>query len=185
MDIYFVTANKHKFGQAQRVLSKFITLHQLEDGKMEPKEWGIEKVAGYNAKKLADKTGKPVVVDDTGIFFDAYEDFPSHNAKWVIEKLGYEGIFKLLKGVSRKATFKCAVGFCRPGEQEKVFIGELQGEIGEEVKNKEKDTLPYNKIFKPNGYDKTLAEMDDDLMISLLHRTKAFEKLGAYLGEAT
>ena len=93
MDIYFVTTNKHKFVQARSVLSKFnITLHQLVEEKFEPKEWDIEKVAGFNAKELANKTNKPVVVDDTGIFFDAYENFPAQNAKWVFEKIGYKGI---------------------------------------------------------------------------------------------
>lgn len=179
-----MTKNKHKFINAQRVLSKYnITVHQLAEEKFEPKEWDIEKVAMHNAKVFANKTNKPVIVDDTGIFFKAYPNFPGQLAKWVFEKIDYEGIFQLLKDESRKATFKCAIAFCKPNENEKLFNGELSGEISKEIKNPEKDTLPYNKIFIPEGHNLTLAEMDEEELLPILHRTKAFEQLGAYLGE--
>jgi XTP/dITP diphosphohydrolase len=183
MDIYFVTKNKHKFINAQRVLSKYnITVHQLQEDKFEPKEWDIEKVAMHNAKEFANKINKPVIVDDTGIFFEAFQGFPGQLAKWVFEKIDYEGIFQLLKDESRKATFKCAIAFSN-SENEKLFNGELSGEISKEIKNPEKDTLPYNKIFIPEGHNLTLAEMDETELLPILHRTKAFEKLGADVGE--
>jgi len=183
MDIYFVTKNKHKFVNAQRVLSKYnIIVHQLQEEKFEPKEWDIEKVAMHNAKEFSNKTGKPVIVDDTGIFFEAFPGFPGQLAKWVFNKINYEGIFQLLKDESRKATFKCAIAFC-DGKNEKLFNGELSGEISKEIKNPEKDTLPYNKIFIPSGHNTTLAEMNDEQLLPILHRTKAFEQLGADVGE--
>ena len=95
--------------------------------------------------------------------------------------IGYEGIMRLLKGKSRKAYFRTAVGYCEPGKKPVVFDGVMKGEITEEVFDKEKDVLPYMRIFVAEGYDKVISRVPAEEKNRISHRGKAFRKLGEYL----
>lgn len=182
MKILFVTTNKHKFKEASAVLQNFsVELEQLDQEYEENHDSSLEEIVRSAAKKLADELNQPVVIEDTGLFFEAYNNFPGALPKFVFNSLGYEGILKLLEGKNRNASFKTIVGFCRPEQESVLFEGIMKGKIILEVKNIDKDVMPYDRFFVPEGKDKTVSEMTLEEKNKLSQRAKAFEEFGKYI----
>lgn len=182
--IVFVTTNKHKFQEVKSILKDYpIELERVSLEYEENHDQGIEKIARRAAKKLANELKKPVMVEDTGLFFKAYHNFPGALPKFVINSLGFKGIFKLLEGESREAHFKIAAAFCEPGGEPVLFEGIMKGKITKKVYNKDKDVMPYDKIFIPEGQNKTISDLTMKEKNSLSHRAEAFRKFGKYIAK--
>jgi non-canonical purine NTP pyrophosphatase (RdgB/HAM1 family) len=182
MKLYLATTNKHKADEIQEILKPYEIIIAITDcEKVEPKEWSLEKTAAENAERIANTIGKPVLVDDTGVFFDAYNDFPGINPKWVFERLGYKGLLKLVEGETRTAHFKTAAAICFPGEKPSVFVGELKGTIAERPFDLDKDVLPYERIFIPHTYSVIFSQLSRENKNKISHRGIAFRKAGEYV----
>src|SRR3989338_7512826 len=152
MKLYFATQNQHKLDEARAVLSEFdIEVEQLGDKGAEDKNATVQEVARRAARELAQKHDKPVIVDDTGVFFTAYQNFPGAHPKLMFDCLGYEGLLTLLAGKARDAYFLTAIAFCLPGEDPILFEGRLDVRISMVPFNTDRDVLPYERIFVPEG----------------------------------
>lgn len=184
MKVYFATKNKHKLMEAKAVLAESdIDVEQIKASYPEDKDDLMENVARKGARLVADKLKKPVVVEDTGLFFEAYPGFPGPMPKFVFEKIGYEGIFRLLKDRNRNAYFKTVAAYCESGEEPILFDGVMKGRITEKVFNEDRDAMPYDRIFVPDGYDVTISDMELETKNSFSQRAQAFKKLARYLTE--
>ena len=67
-----------------------------------------------NLERMAsafEKIRKPLIVEDTGFFLDAYKGFPGQHSKWIFQKIGFNGLFKLLEKKTRKAHFYTVICF--------------------------------------------------------------------------
>ena len=180
--IIFITTSKHKFEEVSAVLKKYdIVLEQLVLDYVENKEDSMEEVCKKAAEELAAKLNKEIIVEDTGLYFNAYNNFPGALPKFVIKGIGFDGIFRLLKNKDRSAYFKSVIGYGRPGKEVKIFNGIMTGKITEEVIAPKKDVMPYDHIFIPNGYDKVIAQMTMEEKNSFSQRGKAARKFGEYL----
>ena len=180
--VYFVTGNSGKFREARNVLKKYdVKLKQIKYSKPEDKKLSTEKIAENAARILVKKFKKSIIAEDTGIFFEAYKDFPGRNSKVIFNKLGLNGILKKLENKTRKAYFKTAIGYAN-GKRIRVFVGYCKGTIAENPRGKLEENLPYDTIFIPKGYSKVFAEiMKTKQKIS--SRVRAFDKLGEYLSK--
>lgn len=188
VDISFLTKNTHKYNEAKEALKlyKSIQIVQLPEEKLEYKDDSvsdpIKEIALRAAQEGANLYNKIVVAEDTGLFFTAYHDFPSLNTKWVIKRLNYDGIFRLLDGKDRTAYFLCVVAMCKPNEKPIAFEGRIYGHITEKVYGENIDCMDYDRIFIPNGSDVPFSLiMESKVQIS--HRKIAFQKLGEYLSK--
>lgn len=182
--IKFITSNKHKVAEIGLILKDYdVELEQVNIDYPENKEDSVEEVAKKAAKNLAEELGDSVIVEDTGIFFNAYNNFPGAHPKFIMDTIGFEGIFRLLEGKDR--SFKCetVIAYCEPSGEPILFIGEMTGEVINEVVNLGADTMPYNHILVPAGWKKTVAEMNEEEKASVLQRAKAAHKLGEYLSK--
>lgn len=184
MIINFVTTNQHKVAEAKQVLSAFdIDVKQLDVEYEENHDDDIEQIALTAAAKLSQELNIPIVVEDTGIYFNAFPKFPGALPKFVFNTLDYRGIFKLLEGEDRGAYFKTVAAYCAPHEKPVSFSGTMQGSITEVVFNADKDFMPYDHIFVPKKETKTISEMSLAKKNSFSQRGKAFTQLGKYLSE--
>ncbi len=183
--ILFVTTNKHKVFQARKVFSKYnICVKWIKRSYDEASDDTVKEIAEKAARNLADELKKPIMVEDTGVLFDAYPGFPGAFPKFVFNHIGYEGIFRLLKGKSRKARFISCVGYCRPGKKPLVFTACMKGRITEKVFCRNKaGIMPYERIFIPENQKKVLGELSFEEKFRILHRAKAFRKLAGWLRE--
>ena len=186
INLSFLTGNIHKFTEAREALAIFpdIILAQINEEKNEIKNDDapdpICEIARLAAIDAAAKHGVPVAVEDAGIFLDAYPGFPGLNTKWIMKKLGYDGIFRLLGNKDRGACFRSVVAFCEPGREPVLFEGRIEGRISTEVIGTEIDCMDYDRIFIPAGETVTFS-MIMEKKKKMSHRKIAFEKLGVFL----
>jgi XTP/dITP diphosphohydrolase len=88
-------------------------------------------------------------------------------------------ILKLMEGEkNRKATAKLAVGF-HDGKNPHLFFGEAKGIVGFKIAGKQ--GFGWDRVFIPDGFDKTYAEMEPELKNSISHRGIALSKLKDFL----
>lgn len=182
MKLTFITTNRHKVEEMQEVLKNYdIELEQKEIDYPEDKEADMSEVCKKASKELAEKLQTSVIVEDTGLFFKAYNNFPGALPKFIYNSIGFDGIFKLLKDENRSAYFKTFIGYCEPKKEPVLFDGEMQGKITEEIILPDADAMPYDHIFIPDGYDRAIVEMSIEEKNSFSQRGKATKKLGDYL----
>ncbi|MBU0536796.1 MAG: non-canonical purine NTP pyrophosphatase [Nanoarchaeota archaeon] len=181
MNILFVTTNRHKYEEVRDILSEFGINTEWANKELIEPDGDIDSIAKAKAKHAAEMLKKPVAVDDTGVFFEAYPNFPGPRPKFVFNSIGYDGIMRLLDSKSRKAYFRTVVGYCEPGKEPIVFDGVMKGEITEKVFDEDKDVLPYMRIFIADGHELVISSVPVEEKNRISHRSQAFRKLGKYL----
>jgi XTP/dITP diphosphohydrolase len=176
MKITVCTGNKNKFQEITDILDRYDI--EAEHVEMDFNENGssLEEIVVSKAKQAFQRIGKPLIVDDTGVFFRAYRDFPGHRAKRVFKINGFEGIFRALDGRPRDAYFRCLICYIDKKEI-KVFEGVLEGTITHHVyESPGYDEFPYVKIFIPSGQEKPLSMLRHEEKSKIDHRGKAIKK---------
>ena len=147
----------------------------------EKAEGTIEEVAIDKAQKAYDKVKKPLIIEDTGVFFDDYKNFPGINAKRAYLQLGLTGLLALAKASkTKKAHFTTVVCYIWDKNKYKTFVGKMPGKLLTKLSGNEKDVLPYEKFFIPQGYKKSLSHIPREEKNKFSHRAKATKKFGKW-----
>lgn len=169
--LYLVTGNKGKLREFQQILG--VPIEGIEMELPELQFVDSEDVAYHKARDAANKANKPVIVDDTGVHFNGLNGLPGAYIKDFIERLKPEGLYKLLEGFEDKSCYiKSSIGFCKPGEEPKVFAGRVDGTI---VPPRGTNGFGFDPVFQPEGFNKTYAEMSEEEKNKVSHRKKAIE----------
>jgi len=145
----------------------------------------LEENARQKAQYIYDKYHCNVFADDTGLEVNALGGKPGvYSARYA----GGEGhdseanMTKLLKNLegetNRKAQFRTVIALILDGKTS-LFDGIVEGEIIKERRGGE--GFGYDPIFQPEGYDKTFAELGNDIKNTISHRARAVAKLAAFL----
>lgn len=182
MKLYLVSTNRHKYKEMSAILKNFgVTLMQKELDLEEPDLGSLEKVAEHKAWQAYRAVHKPVVAEDTGVYFDAYKNFPGVFAKRTYLALGFSGLTALIRGANnKKAHFKTSVSYY-DGRTMKTFSGVLRGKLVEKPVSIQKDRMPYEKLFIPNGFKKALVNIPLKEKNMVSHRALATRKLGKWV----
>ncbi|MBS3094366.1 non-canonical purine NTP pyrophosphatase [Candidatus Pacearchaeota archaeon] len=118
------------------------------------------------------------ICEDTSIYLDCLNGFPSPLIKWLLQLQKVEGIYSLVdKYKNYNVLAKTIVGYTDRNLVE-YFEGKLEGKI---VSPRGKRDFGWDPIFQPKGFNKTLTEMTLDEKNQISMRRKAFEKLKNYL----
>lgn len=180
--IIVVTGNKGKYNEIRKILNSFNIDSECVDLSFPETEETIEKISVEKARNAFSVVKKPLIVDDTGVFFDAYNNFPGRFAKRIFNSIGFHGIMNLLNGESQRARFKSVVCYT-DGEITKTFIGELTGSITDKIYPTERPELPYEQIFIPDGKNKPISLMTIEEKNEISHRAKAVKKFAKWYVE--
>lgn len=149
----------------------------------------FEENAMKKARHAAKRTDQWAVADDSGICIDAFNGAPGvHTARWAGEGASSETLvqhtLRQLANVpegQRRAHFQSTLVLVDPDGRTWTFTGVVYGRIPLEPRGALREKLPYDRIFIPDGYDRTFAEMPDKEKNSLSHRGLAFQKLREFL----
>ena len=187
--LVFATNNAHKLEEVAAILGDQVELLSLNDISCQtdiPET--AETLAGnallkssyiyknYHLDCFADDTGLEVEALNgaPGVYSARYAGGEGHDAQANMLKLLHE-----LEGKeNRKAQFRTAISLILDGK-EYLFEGVIKGEI---IKEKRGDSgFGYDPIFKPEGYDRTFAELGNDIKNQISHRALAVQKLCEFL----
>jgi inosine triphosphate pyrophosphatase len=172
--VTFVTGNKNKLRESEgilgiKLLSQTLDLPELQFERS-------DQVAIYKAQEAARIIGGPVLIDDTALHFHAIGGLPGAYIRAFVDKLSPANLARLLYGFDDKsATVTCSIGYCAgPGSDAVVFTGAVDGTV---VEPKGTGGFGFDPIFKPNGYEQTYAELNEDEKNRMSHRALAWAKL--------
>lgn len=175
-EITLITGNPGKAQEFSRLLG--IKVHNEKIPVPEIQSTDVSVVARIKAETAYKVLGRPVFVDDTGLYIDAWGQLPGALIAWFIDNVGNEGILKMLDGwESRDAKVVTALGYCDE-HGSRVFVGELYGKIASSVRGE--NGFGYDPIFQPKGYHKTFAEMSNEEKDAISMRALAAQKLRDY-----
>ncbi len=147
----------------------------------------LEENATLKATKLRQFCNFAVLADDTGLFVNALNGEPGVLSARYAGVHGdslknREKLLKKLDGIEdRSAYFKTVIVFIDENGEKIMATGILKGNISKSERGKE--GFGYDKIFIPQGYSKTLAEIGFEEKNKISHRKKALENLKILLGE--
>ncbi len=188
-EIIFATSNAHKVAEVDLIFQMpSIKLRSLKDIKFtkEIVEDGhtFRENALLKVQAIAKEGYTNIIGEDAGLEVEALNGEPGiYSARYSGEPVNHaRNIQKLLKNLegatNRKARFVSTVCFMDEGIIS-YFEGYIHGEIC--MTETGKKGFGYDPIFKPNGYQYTFAEMEDQLKSSISHRYKSFTELAKYL----
>lgn len=124
------------------------------------------------------------LVEDTSLCFNALDGLPGPYIKWFLEKIGLDGLNKMLVGFEDKTAYAlCTFGYSSgaPNEEPVVFSGRTPGRIVPARTSGNKPSFGWDSIFEPEGFEQTYAEMDKAVKNSISHRSKALALVKAHL----
>jgi inosine/xanthosine triphosphate pyrophosphatase family protein len=93
---YFATTSDHKLREVNHILGYDLEKIHLE--LTEPQEMDVEVIARAKAEEAFQKIGKPVLVEDTGWYFDVWNGLPGAFAKFFYVGRGLRGNTKNARG---------------------------------------------------------------------------------------
>ena len=192
MDILFATNNAHKLAEVQSKLAPLgYRVKGLREviGEVDIPETGstLEENAAIKARFLSDRTGMDCFADDTGLEVSALGGAPGvYSARYAGEGCSFDDnmdkLLSALDGVAdRSARFRTVICLIKEGN-EFLFEGEVKGVILE--KRSGSEGFGYDPIFRPDGHDKSFAEMTMDEKNAISHRGLAVEQLVRHLSHS-
>ena len=209
--IVFATNNQHKLSEIRAILGDAFEVVSLADiGCHEDiPETGttLEENALMKAEYIYNKYHLSCFADDTGLEVEALDGAPGvYSARYAaMEATAPDGsaigkshdseanMARLLRELennnNRKARFRTVIALiekkdvcpcgCTSIKVVHKFEGIVNGEITREKSGAE--GFGYDPIFRPDGYDKTFAELGADIKNQISHRARATQKLAEYL----
>ena len=179
--VFFATGNIHKFNEARVVLAKQgLAAAMLRVKSVEIQSDNLSEISSASAIDAYKRCHLPLLVEDAGLFIDELKGFPGPYSAYAYKTIKNAGLLKLMTRLSnKKATFKSVIAYCDSEDLRKIlcFEGEVAGEITlyERVQS-DKSAFGFDPIFKPEGSEKTFAEMTIEEKNGFSHRAQAINK---------
>ena len=167
-------------GYTIKCLKDFDPIEIIEDGTT------FEENALIKARTLFEHTHHTCIADDSGLSIEALNNEPGiYSARYLGENTPYPEkhrvILERLKDAdNRRAFFTCVIAYVSE-EEEKLFKGELHGEIAKAPKGEH--GFGYDPIFYVPSLGKNTAELTADEKNAISHRGKATRQLLEFLKE--
>lgn len=201
MKIITATNNAHKLTEIRAILSdRFEVMslnevgfnHDIPENGDTLEENSLCKAAAVDEYLRGQNFPCPyiIIADDTGLMVDALNGEPGVRSARYAGGEGHDSeanmrllLSNLENKDNRKAHFTTVITMIEVKStsisSKRQFIGEVHGAILTEKHGAE--GFGYDPIFMPDGYDKSFAELGNDVKNKISHRAKAVEKMADYL----
>jgi non-canonical purine NTP pyrophosphatase (RdgB/HAM1 family) len=178
MELLFATSNEHKARELQALLGRPIQPVKLELPELQAVD--VQEVIEAKAREAHRLVGLPVLVEDTGLAFAAWNGLPGALIRWFLDRVGNEGLCQMLQSYDqRTASAETCIGYF-DGKACHVFRGVVTGQIVRAPRGN--GGFGWDPIFMPDGWDKTFAEMTNEKQLVSM-RKLAVTQLKAFLDE--
>lgn len=189
MKLVIASKNVHKIRELRAMLKgdSHWDLYSLIDfpDYVPPEETGgtFEENAILKATHAAKALDAFALADDSGLVIPALGGEPGlHSARYAgLQATDKDNRKKLLeamkslKGNSRDGYYACSMALASPESLEKVVTARCEGAIlDEEIGG---GGFGYDPLFKKHDYNKTFAELEEEVKNRISHRRKALDKM--------
>ena len=181
--LLIATGNKGKYHEFCEIVKGFAReiIFAPEIASMIVEETGktYQENAMLKAQAWAKKSGLACLADDSGLEVEELDGAPGLYSARIVpgkdaDKVAW--ILEQLQGVTnRKARFVASLALCVPEEFTLITQGYCYGHIATAPRGY--NGFGYDPIFIPDGYDRSFAELGDEIKNKISHRTNAFKKL--------
>jgi non-canonical purine NTP pyrophosphatase (RdgB/HAM1 family) len=177
-EIILVSGNKAKATEVERILN--VPIKNVALDLPEIQSMDLEAIIFHKLDQAFKAVKKPVLVDDVSFEVSVWGGFPGPFIKWLLQEKNDPSLMLKMLGdeKNREATARLAVGF-HDGKSPRAFFGEVTGTVSHEIRGD--NGFGWDKVFIPNGYDLTFAQMSPELKDSMSHRGKALKKLSDFI----
>lgn len=136
------------------------------------------------ARAWAEATGLPALADDSGLEAEALGGIPGIHSARIIEGSDRDRMYWLLGEMKdkedRRGRFACAIAVVFPDKKEPLTVTKYcPGHITREPAGE--SGFGYDPIFVPDGFDRTFAELDDEIKNKISHRAMAVKGIAEKL----
>lgn len=179
--LILATHNQGKIKEFEALLAPYGIETASAQGYPEPVEDGdtFAQNALIKARALAKASGLPALADDSGLCVHALNDRPGiYSARYNDpKKNGFAYAMKCLNdelgdAKDRTAHYVCALALVKPDGREEVFEGRIDGTLVYPVQEGTHG-FGYDPMFVPDGYDRSFAQLPDELKNGISHRARA------------
>lgn len=192
-EIIIATRNKGKAAEFKQMLQPYginvLTLLDIAEDLPDVEETGttFTENARLKAETIANLIQKPVLADDSGLAIDYLDGRPGvYSARYAGEPTDdLQNVEKVLVEMEeaaadeRTASFICVLAFAVPGKETVFTEGACQGVIS--FKPVGTNGFGYDPIFIPDGFNETMAQLNDVHKNEISHRYHALVAFQAWL----
>ena len=169
----FVTSNRNKWQEAQRILGYAIERVELDLEEVQAET--VAEVALFKARAAFAKLQRPVIVEDAGVELLGLGGFPGPYIKYWEKLGGLASICRAADGLGdRRVRAVCALGICSEAGSD-VVEGAVDGALS--LRPRGESGFGWDAIFVPKGEGRTFGEMSPAEKDARSHRRKAWERL--------
>ncbi|MCQ2258442.1 MAG: non-canonical purine NTP diphosphatase [Bacteroidaceae bacterium] len=193
--IVFASNNAHKLEEIRAILGNKFEIKSLKDIGCDADipETGVtfRENALQKAQYVKEHYNLDCFADDSGLQVEALNGEPGvYSARYAtingceVTKENKDDVNmnvlleKLSNNTERKACFRTSIALVL-GEEIHYFDGVVEGTITTDKRGE--GGFGYDPIFMPDGYDKTFAELGNDIKNHISHRARAVAKLAEFL----
>ncbi len=188
-ELIFATSNAHKIEEIQYQLKddgfNIISLKDIGITEDIPETGSsFEENAAQKVDYVYQKTGMNCFGEDSGLVVDAIDGAPGiYSARFAGPQRdaqdNMDKVLEMMLGQSnRKARFVSVIAL-RIETELLLFRGTVEGIILPERQGT--GGFGYDPIFKPNGYEKSFAELGMDIKSAISHRAESVQAFIQYL----
>jgi len=155
LNLHFVTSNPNKFRELSELLE--CNLSRIDLDLQEIQTTDLHELVTFKLSQAYEHVQAPVIVEDTSLYFEAWNNLPGPLVKFFLENIGLTGMVSALdKFINNSAIAACCLGFTKDGKSMHLFEGEVKGNI---VEPRGSQHFGWDPIFLPTGYQRTFGEM--------------------------
>jgi non-canonical purine NTP pyrophosphatase (RdgB/HAM1 family) len=174
--ITFITWNQHKADYLAKHLWIDIAHRKVDLDELQSMD--LHEIVTHKVKQAYDIVQWPVLVEDVSLEFAALWWLPGPFIRFFVDRVPFQSICDMIPSDHRVATARCVLGYY-DGEHLELIEWNLDGQIA--LHPAGENGFWRDKIFIPDGYTITRAQMDNQWDQKTYATIKPFTKLRSFL----
>jgi non-canonical purine NTP pyrophosphatase (RdgB/HAM1 family) len=159
MNLTFVTGNQAKTDYLAKLLGVKFKHQKVELDEIQTTN--LAAIGEHKARQAYEILQSPVLIDDVSLGFDALNGLPGPFVRFFVETdNGLEKLCRMLDNFESRGALATCVMVYYDGRTLEAFEKSLRGTISDQPRGE--NGYGWDKIFIPEGYTQTRAELQDD-----------------------
>ncbi|MDP6431306.1 MAG: non-canonical purine NTP pyrophosphatase [SAR324 cluster bacterium] len=154
-------------------------LSRIELDLLEIQTTDLHELVKFKLRQAYEHVQAPVIVEDTSLYFEAWNELPGPLVKFFLKNIGLSGMVRALdEFCDNSASAACCLGFTKDGKSMHLFEGKVKGNI---VEPRGSQQFGWDAVFLPAGYQRTFGEMSSQEKHQISPRGMAAKKIKGFL----